>query len=111
MKHIIEAFSVLVVLVLNLCLCIGMITVSADVAAAKEWKADVIAEIENSDFNPRVIDGCKEQAAQMGYVLEVNTGSYNGARERCVADVRLTYDYKIPLLGISKSRVMQGIAR
>ncbi len=45
MKYIIEVFSVMLVLVFNLLLCISMLGVSADVAAAKEFKASMIAEI------------------------------------------------------------------
>lgn len=71
MKYIIEVFSVMLVLVFNLLLCISMLGVSVDVAAAKEFKATMIAEIENSDFNPYVIDGCKAQARTEGYELEV----------------------------------------
>ena len=73
MKYIIEVFSVMLVLVFNLLLCISMLGVSADVAAAKEFKAAMIAEIENSDFNPYVIDGCKAQARTEGYELEVQS--------------------------------------
>ena len=66
MKYIIEVFSVMLVLVFNLLLCVSMLGVSADVAAEKEFKAAMIAEIENSDFNPYVIDGCKARQEQKG---------------------------------------------
>lgn len=111
MKHIVEAFSILVALALNLCLCIGMLTASAEVAAAKEFKADVVAEIENSDFNPLVIEGCREQASRRGYTLEVDLCGYGGNQARRIADVRLKYVCKIPILGISKEQVTWGIAR
>ena len=71
MKYIIEVFSVMLVLVFNLLLCISMLGVSVDVAAAKEFKATMIAEIENSDFNPYVIDGCKAQARTGSAVLHL----------------------------------------
>ena len=61
MKYIIEVFSVMLVLVFNLLLCISMLGVSADVAAAKEFKAAMIAEIENSDFNPYVMAARRRQ--------------------------------------------------
>lgn len=111
MKYIIEAFSILIVLMLNLLLCTAVLSVSADVAAAKEYKADVVAEIENSNFNPNVIDACKTQAALQGYSLEITASTYDEDRDRCIAQVRLTYDYEIPLLGISQQRVTSGIAR
>ncbi len=111
MKYVVEAFSILIVLMLNLSVCIAVLSVSADIAAAKEYKADVIAEIENSNFNPRVMDACREGAAERGYSLEVTPCMYDPDYDRCIAEVRLTYDYEIPLLGITGQRVTKGIAR
>ncbi len=111
MKYIIEAFSVMLVLIFNLLLCVSMLSVSADVAAAKEFKAAMIAEIENSDFNPYVIDGCKAQARTEGYELEVQPYTYGGQSDRRIAGINLYYGYRIPLLGVSQQRVTRGIAR
>ena len=52
MKYIIEVFSVMLVLVFNLLLCVSMLGVSADVAAAKEFKAAMIAEIVEAGMSP-----------------------------------------------------------
>ena len=111
MKYIIEVFSVLILLLLNLLVCVSVVSVGADVAAAKEYKADVVAEIENSNFNPEVIAGCREQAKVMGYQLEVVPCTYDADYDRRIAEVRLTYRYEIPLLGISQERMTRGIAR
>ena len=111
MKHIIGAFSTLTVLVLNLLLCAAVLTMSAETAAAKEYKAAVVAEIENSNFNPAVIAACQSQAAEKGYELEVTTGIYDEVRDVRMAEVLLKYQYEIPLLGISDQRVTRGVAR
>lgn len=111
MKYIVEAFGVMLVLAMNLFLCIGVVGISADVAAAREYKADVIAEIENSNFNPSVMDGCREQAALQGYELVISTYRYDPVYDRCIAEVELTYNYEIPLLGIMEQRVTRGVAR
>ena len=111
MKYIIEAFSVLTVLMINLFICIGVLTASVDVAAAKQYNADVVAEIENSNFNPNVIAECETQAQAQGYLLEVTTAAYLGNDERYTAQVKLTYTYEIPVLGISQQRVTRGLAR
>ena len=111
MKYIIEVFSVMLVLVL-ICCCASVCSgVSADVAAAKEFKAAMIAEIENSDFNPYVIDGCKAQARTEGYELEVQSYTYGGQSDRRIAGINLYYRYRIPLLGVSQQQVTRGIAR
>lgn len=111
MKYIVEAFSILMVLMLNLFLGLTVISVSADVAAAKEYKAMVVAEIENSDFNPNVIAACEEQAALQGYSLEITPCVYDEHCDRRIAAIRLTYNYELPLLGVSQQRVTRGIAR
>lgn len=111
MKYIIEAFSILFVVILNLFLCIGIVTVSADVAAAKEYKAEIVAEIENSNFNPIVIEACKQQASLQGYSLDVRPIVYDTLNDRRIAEVELTYTYEIPLLGVSQQRVTRAAAR
>ena len=111
MKYIIEVFSVLLLLVLQLTVCVAVVSVGAQVAAAKEYKAQVVAELENSNFNPVVIAGCKEQAETLGYELEIVPCVYDDTYARQIAEVRLTYHYQIPLLGVSQERVARGIAR
>lgn len=111
MRNIIGAFSALVILVLNLFLCISVSSTSAAVSAAKEYKADVIAEIENSNFNPGVINACVQQARELGYSLEVNGYVYDEANDIQSAEVVVTYSYEMPLFGIAKTQMTRGIAR
>ena len=109
MKYIVEIFSGLFMLIWNLCLCVSMLGVSSETAEAKEYKAAVVAEIENSNFNPNVIEACVREAKQHGYELEVAPCHYG--EERQMAEVCLTYHYEIPLLQISQERTTRGIAR
>lgn len=111
MRNIIGAFSALVILVLNLFLCISVSSASAAVSVAKEYKADVIAEIENSNFNPGVINACVQQARELGYSLEVNGYVYDEAHDIQSAEVIVSYSYEMPLFGIAKTQMTRGIAR
>ena len=111
MKQIIGAFGTLIVLMLNLFICITVANASGSVAEAKEYKAFVIAEIENSNFNPKVIEGCIRQAENAGYQLQVTSYMYDERYHMQSAEVILTYSYEIPLLGISETRTTRGIAR
>lgn len=111
MKQIIGGFSILIVLMLNIFICITVITVSGDVAAAKEYKADVIAEIENSNFNPNVIDSCVSQASEAGYTLQIANCTYDEDNNVQTAEVVLSYSYKLPLFGITDTKSTRGIAR
>lgn len=111
MKHIIGAFSALLILMLNSFLCITVSTVSAEVAAAKEYKEDVIAEIENSNFNPAVIQQCIAQASAEGYRLSVTNCVYEEDNNIQSAEVILEYTYRLPLFGITETKTTRGIAR
>ena len=111
MKSIVGAFGTLLVLVLHIFLCIAVCTVSGQVAEAKEYKADVIAEIENSNFNPNVINGCIAQARTNGYELQVTNYVYDVNHDIQTAEVVLKYAYTIPLLGIADTKTTRGIAR
>ena len=62
MKNIINAFTTLFFYLLCVFCAAALLTASAQTAAAKEYKADVITEIENSDFNQAVITSCISQA-------------------------------------------------
>lgn len=111
MKQIIGAFGSLFVLVLTLITCTTVTTASGAAAAAKEYKADVIAEIENSNFNPNVIASCIEQAADAGYELQITSCTYDDDSNIQTAEVILTYNYEMPLFGIYDTKTTRGIAR
>lgn len=111
MEKIVSAFSTLFVLLLVILGSAALITVGADVAAAKEFKADVIAEIENSNFNPYVINDCIGQAQAAGYQLQVINTDYDADNNVKAAEVILSYDYKIAVFGIGKTHETRGIAR
>ncbi len=111
MKHVIGAYCTLTILMLNLFLCIAVLTVSGDVAVAREYKAAVVAELENSNFNPMVVESCRQEAQMRGYTLTVENCIYDEYDDICTAEVILEYKYQIPLLGISRTKVTKGIAR
>lgn len=111
MSKIISAFSTLFTVLVILYAGAALITAGADVAAANEYKANVVAEIENSNFNPYVVAECINQAQTAGYQLEILNTSYDEANNVNTARVILTYDYKMPILGIHASHETRGIAR
>lgn len=111
MKNIIATYGVLFVLLCNIFICVQLATASGQTSAAQEYKADVIAEIENSNFNPNVISGCISQAALAGYTLEVRVCEYDADNDIKSAEIILEYNYAIPLFGISDTKTTRGIAR
>lgn len=111
MKNVITAFGTILLLMLNVFGCMAISNASMMVATAKEYKADVIAEIENSNFNPDVIAACVAQAQATGYQLQVVNSVYDAEHDIQSAEVILTYSYKIPLFGIVETKSTRGIAR
>lgn len=111
MKNLVGAFGTLAALLLNVYLCITVSNAAIEVAEAKEYKADVIAEIENSNFNTYVMEGCIRQAEQAGYELKITNYTYNEVCDIQTAEVILTYSYELPLLGIYQTKATRGIAR
>ena len=77
----------------------------------KEYKSQVVAELENSNFNPGVIDACKKKAAEDGYELEISDCVYDAWQNMRAAQVALKYHYRIPVLGIYEENITYAIAR
>ena len=111
MKHIISVFVTMFSFILHLFLCIAVSNVSGAITEAKELKADVIAEIENSNFNPNVIDACIRQAKDAGYFMQVTNCIYDERQKIQTAEVIVSYQYEIPFLGIYETMTTRGIAR
>lgn len=111
MKQVIGVYGTLIVLLLNLFICITVVNASGKVAEAKEYKAAVIAEVENSNFNTNVINGCIAQANAAGYELEIINCIYDANHDIKTAEIVLTYKYEMPLLGISETKTTRGVAR
>ena len=93
MRQIIGAFGILFIMMANIFICTGLIGASGQVAAAKEYKSQVVAELENSNFNPGVIDACKKKAAEDGYELEISDCVYDAWQNMRAAQVALKYHY------------------
>lgn len=111
MRQIVGAFSILFILLLNIFVSVGLIGACTQVAAAKEYKTQVVAEIENSNFNPLVIDACEKKAAVDGYELKVTACIYDAWQNMRAAQVALKYSYRIPVLGIEDWNTTYAIAR
>lgn len=111
MKAIMEVYGILLMLLLTAASGLSVTAAEERTAQAKRYKAEVIAEIENSNFNPAVIDSLKTSAAASGYELEVTPCTYDADNDITTAEVVLTYDYKAALFGIEETRTTRGIAR
>lgn len=111
MSTIIKVFSNILVILLGFFMFLAaIITVSIRINA-DEFKSDVIAEIEDSNFNAAVIDNCKQQASDNGYTLDVTNCTYDEDNNVQLAEVILTYKLDVPFFGINSTKEVRGIAR
>lgn len=90
---------------------IGTVMAGADTAEAEKYHADVITEIECSNYNDTVMASCAAQAANNGYELTIDPIRYDEAGNIQTAEVILKYKYEIPLFQISKQKEIRGFAR
>lgn len=111
MRQIINTFSVLLAFVFITFICLSVNGAAIASAEAKEYKEDVIAQIENSNFNPNIIDACKVQAQSAGYTLDITNCEYDENNFISCAEVVLTYKYTLPLFSLEETKTTRGIAR
>lgn len=111
MKVIIEAYGVLLMLLLTSAAGISVTAAQERTAQAKQYHAELVAELENANFNPNVISACIKGAEESGYTLFVTPQTYDAYHDVTTAEVVLDYSYEIPLLGIKEARSIRGVAR
>lgn len=101
---------------------ISVIDMQADGTGARNFKNDVIAELETSDFNPDVINACFFTAAEKGYTMEVDIYSSAGGPPQTysagtasatsgAAMARIKLRYKVNILGRELEKSLEGCTR
>ena len=111
MKAIMEVYGILLMLLLTAASGLSATAAEERIAQAKRFKAETIAEIENSNFNPTVIDALRTSAQASGYTLEVTPCTYDAENDVTTAEIVLTYKYKASVFGIEETRTTRGVAR
>lgn len=90
---------------------IGIVAAGIEVTAARNYHADVISQVECSNFNAGVISACKNQAKERGYQLEVSELVYDTEENQKMAEIILFFDYSIPVLNLVSDHEVRGFAR
>ena len=97
------------------------------VAGAQDFHAQVISELEGSDYYPKVVENCFARAGEAGYQLaityytedgEIGTWYGTGVFPDVVegnriemAKVNLTFPFRIAFFGIQQEHILCGYAR
>lgn len=123
MSQVLKTFMGVFFMLLVLLLGTGVLSAQMDASNAISYKSDLVAELENSNYSPRVINGCIEQAIESGYEISIKTYKKGGAvqvytspcagdtRDVVMAEVILTYPYRIGFLNSVTRHQVRGYAR
>ena len=130
MNQIIKCFLSIFFIFLLLVIGMSISTSMINTVKARNFKADAITKIENSDFYYEVINECMSQAKKNDYELEMNiytnnmqTGERNVAnvisgrvtkdmvQDAYMTELILKYKNQISILGIETQHRSRGYAR
>lgn len=110
MESVIKTYLGIFLTFIGVFVAVGVISACIAASNAVSFHADVIKEVEDSNFAPRVIEACKTSAESAGYGLEIL--EIKDATGRTVmAEVILDYDYNIPFLKVFTQHEKRGFAR
>ncbi|MBO5372424.1 MAG: hypothetical protein J6A75_06870 [Lachnospiraceae bacterium] len=123
MSQVFKTFMGVFFILILLLTGVGIISAQMDVSAALNYKTDVVTELENSNYNAEVINACITQAKDKGYEIKIRTFVSGGAStvyvspnvsdttDVVMAEVVLTYPYKMFFLETALKREVRGYAR
>ncbi|MCR4673758.1 MAG: hypothetical protein K5675_02015 [Lachnospiraceae bacterium] len=107
MDTVLKAFSGVFMLLLLTAVSVGLIGACLSANAADSYYSDVSKRVSVSNFSDGVILECVNEAKEKGYELEIETSEVNGSGKR-VGVGKMTYDFKIPIIGIEKEYLIES---
>ncbi|MCH5333490.1 MAG: hypothetical protein J1D89_05990 [Agathobacter sp.] len=125
MSQIIKTFMCVFLILFMTAATIGILTAYLQVLGAQDLQAQIVDEIENSDYAPAVVRECFANAEKAGCELTV-TYYYEGGGTVCCTDsafvatdvssvtmarVELSFPLEIRLFGFSKRHSFTGYAK
>ncbi len=113
MSITIKTYVGIFILLLSVFTMAGVMSACIDANNARDFHASVVAEIEDANFAPSVINACKVQAESAGYELLI--GSNSVVRDEdgkpTLMEVILRYQYGIDFLEVVGNQQIRGFAR
>lgn len=88
---------------------LGVITGFTQAVAADNYMDSVSKVIIESNYNTNVIEQCKQEATENGYILEVEVENATKAGVKTYARIDLTYYFEIKLFHIKQQKVQTKI--
>lgn len=112
MSTTIKTYLGIFILLLSVFSMAGIMSACIDANNARDFHASVIAEIEDSNFAPSVIEACKEQAESAGYELLIDEDSIvtDEDGQTTMMEVILEYEYHVDFLGVISTQQIRAFA-
>jgi hypothetical protein len=124
MEQVIKTYLGIFLMMLLSTVGIGIVAAEAQICQARNFKSDVVVELENSNYNREVINACIKQADELGYQLQVNLYEDSGAvtvcengnvppveKEVAMAEVILHYAYRMGPFHSKTEHSIRGFGR
>ncbi|MGN0481961.1 MAG: hypothetical protein ACI4HI_00255 [Lachnospiraceae bacterium] len=124
METVQKSFLGLFFLLLLVVLLTGILSMQVRVSNARDYHADAVAEIENSNFSPRVINACVQEAKSLGYDMKVTLyreearaevvtqqNPAKNTQEVYLASVEMEYPYQFLFLNLDEKKSVRAFAR
>lgn len=114
MKIAIEVFSTVIIVTLICILFASIISSNNQSANARDFYNVAVNRIEDSNCNEQVIEQCKQEADDNGYILDVENVTVYAEHPSML--VKLTYKVVMPVFRLfgndyEKQAVIEGYAR
>ena len=104
MDTVIKGFLGVFIFAMIVYLSAGLISAEMDTHAARSYMDSAKKEIAESNMSPTVITAVQEQAARNGYQMQITTY----VLETDGVELKMTYHYKIPILGVDQTHMERG---
>lgn len=125
MSQVVDTLLAVAVMVLILFFGMSILQAQTDTSEARSCKDEIVAELENSGYNPAVVNECIRRAKENGYALSVSL--YRKGKEKVTytsadventaitdaraAEVVLGYTYRLTFFGEGSMHYVRGFAR
>lgn len=106
MDTVIKGFLGVFIFAMIVYLSAGMISAEMDASAARNYMDSAKKEIAESNMSASVIEAVQKQAEKNGYEMQITT--YGDVLETDGVELKMTYHYKIPILGVNQAHVERG---
>ena len=106
MDTVIKGFLGVFIFVMIVYLSAGLISAEMETHTARSYMDSAKKEIAESNMSPAVIAAVQEQAERDGYQMQITT--YGDVLETDAVELKMTYHYKIPILGVNQAHMERG---